>query len=85
MLNQLIIYKSQLSSSIKWELDFIYPVCDKDQMRYPIGMDLYQNRPVRETECEKGESKSSFSHHISQMHKHKVQALLAVYYSGQNL
>lgn len=30
-------------------------------MRYPIGMDLYQNRPVRENECEKGESKSLLS------------------------
>lgn len=40
---------------------FIYPVCCKDQMRYPIGMDLYQNRPVRKIEHEKGEGKSLLS------------------------
>lgn len=56
-------------------------------MRYPIGMDLYQNRPVRKIEHEKGEGKSLLSPitTLSQMYKNKAQALLAVHYSGQTI
>lgn len=68
------------------DTDFIYATCCTDKMRYPTEMDLYQIRPVRKTECEEGEKVISFFLlPVSQTEKHKVQVLLTVYYSGQNL